>query len=273
MIASNDRALRMANPKSVFWKCVEIGARRLRRFSVRRFFGAKRRKRRAPGIFKTRSKPEKHLMKKNCFLHVGTLALLPLLPLLPVSSRAAEDWVRYNAVPNSSKVKVDGTSTLHDWSVGSTALGGYVEFDPAFDLAKPALGKVNAHCDVRIFVRQLKSDKTDMDNVMYDSMKERDHRRIDYRLSEMVLKEAPKSPDAPFLFDTKGDLVVAGVTNKVQMPVPMVRVGADKLKFTGSTSAKMTSFSIAPPTKLGLFSTGDDVKITFEWLTAKREQK
>ena len=89
----------------------------------------------------------------------------------------------------------------------------------------------------------------------------------------MVLKEAPKSPDAPFLFDTKGDLVVAGVTNKVQMPVTMVRVGADKLKFTGAASTKMTSFGIAPPTKLGLFSTGDDVKITFEWLTAKKEQK
>src|SRR5437660_3065678 len=108
------------------------------------------------------SKEEKYLMKKNCFLLVGTLALLP------VSLRAAEDGVRYNAVPNSSKVKVDGTSTLHNWSVESTALGGYVEFDAAFDFAKPALGKASARAEVRIFVRQLKSDKTDMDNVMYD---------------------------------------------------------------------------------------------------------
>jgi len=214
-------------------------------------------------------KPKK-LMKRTRFVFVGTLALLPLLPF---SLRAAGDWVRYNGVPNSSRVKVDGTSTLHDWSVGSTALGGYVEFDAAFDLDKPASGKVNAHCEVRIFVRQLKSDKTDMDNVMYDSMKEKDHRRLDYRLTEMTLKEAPKSPDAPFLFDTKGELVVAGVTNKAQMPVTMVRVGADKLKFTGSISVKMTSFGIKPPTKLGVFSTGDDVKITFEWLTAKKEQK
>ena len=215
-------------------------------------------------------KPEKKLMKRTRFVIVGTLALLPLLPFF---LRAAGDWVRYNAVPNSSKVKVDGTSTLHDWSVGSTALGGYVEFDAAFDLDKPASGKVNAHCEVRIFVRQLKSDKTDMDNVMYDSMKEKDHRRLDYRLTEMTLKEAPKSPDAPFLFDTKGELVVAGVTNKAQMPVTMVRVGPDKLKFTASISVKMTSFGIKPPTKLGVFSTGDDVKITFEWLTAKKEQK
>ena len=214
--------------------------------------------------------PEKYLMNPPRFLYVATLALLPLLPF---SLRAAQDWVRYNAVPNSSKVRVDGTSTIHDWSVESTALGGYVEFDPAFDLNKPALGRVNAHCDVRIFVRQLKSGKTDMDNVMYDSMKEKDHRRIDYRLSEMTLKEAPRSPDAPFLFDTKGELVVAGVTNKIQMPVSLFRIGADKLKFTGSTSVKMTSFGITPPTKLAVFSTGDDVKLTFEWLTAKKEQK
>src|SRR5439155_6780709 len=153
------------------------------------------------------------------------------------------------------------------------ALGGYVEFDAAFDLDKPASGKVNAHCEVRIFVRQLKSDKTDMDNVMYDSMKEKDHRRLDYRLTEMTLKEAPKSPDAPFLFDTKGELAVAGVTNKVQMPVAMTRVGKDKLKFTGSTSVKMTTFGIQPPTLVGILSTGDDVKISFEWLAAKKEEK
>jgi len=102
-------------------------------------------------------------------------------------------------------------------------------------------------------------------------MKEKDHRRIDYRLNEMTVKEAPQSPDAPLLLDTKGELVVAGVTNKLQMPVTMIRVGADKLKFTGSTSVKMTSFGIQPPTRLGVFSTGDDVKLTFEWLTAKKE--
>ena len=90
-------------------------------------------------------------MKRTRFVFVGTLALLPLLPF---SLRAAGDWVRYNAVPNSSRVKVDGTSTLHDWSVGSTALGGYVEFDAAFDLDKPASGKVNAHYYVISFLNR-----------------------------------------------------------------------------------------------------------------------
>ena len=88
----------------------------------------------------------------------------------------------------------------------------------------------------------------------------------------MTLKEAPKSPDAPVVFDSKGELTVAGTTNKVQMPVSMTRLGKDKLKFTGSTSVKMTSFGIQPPTLIGILSTGDDVKISFEWLAAKKEE-
>ena len=45
----------------------------------------------------------------------------------------------------------------------------------------------------------------------------------------------------------------------------------EKLKTTGSTTVKMTDFGIQPPTPKfagGLIKTGDDVKITFEWLTA-----
>jgi len=49
-------------------------------------------------------------------------------------------------------------------------------------------------------------------------------------------------------------------------------MGKDQLKFTGSTSVKMTSYSIQPPTLIGILSTGDDVKISFEWLAAKKEE-
>ncbi len=207
-------------------------------------------------------------MKNRRLLLLGTLVLLPWL-ILP--ARAAADWVRYTAQPAGSQIRIDGTSTIHDWSVESKLIGGFIEFDPAFNLDHPAPGKVNARVGVLIPVRQLKSDKTAMDTVMYESLKEKEHRRIDYRLTEMTLKETAKSADAPILFETKGELVVAGVTNVIQMPVTMTRVDKDKLKFTGSTSVKMTSFGIQPPTKLGLFSTGDDVKLTFEWQTARKE--
>jgi polyisoprenoid-binding protein YceI len=78
------------------------------------------------------------------------------------------------------------------------------------------------------------------------------------------------------LFDSKGELAVAGVTNKVAFPVTMTRVDKNKMKTTGATSVKMTSFGIQPPAPkvaLGLISTGDDVKITFEWNTGAGETK
>src|SRR6266487_2920080 len=180
-------------------------------------------------------------MKTKLFFLVGKLGPLVLLTL-PLC--AAENWVRYDALPAGSKAKVDGTSTIHDWTVESRLIAGHVEFDSGFNLDQPAPGKVNARCVVSIPARQLKSDNTRMDTVMYEHIKQKDFPRIEYRLTEMTLKEAPKSADAPVVFESKGELSVAGVTNKIQMPVSMTRVDKNKLKFTGSTAIKMTSFGI-----------------------------
>ena len=45
---------------------------------------------------------------------------------------AAENTVRYEAQPNASKMRIDGTSTVHDWNAESTIIGGSYEADPAF---------------------------------------------------------------------------------------------------------------------------------------------
>src|SRR5947207_1943482 len=117
--------------------------------------------------------PQNDLMKKT-----RLLLLFGLFPLLLAPGQAAENWVRYAAEPAGSKVKVDGTSTIHDWSIESKLIGGYIEFDPGFAFEKAQPGKVNARVSVLIPVRQLKSDKTAMDTVVYDAMKEKEHRRI-----------------------------------------------------------------------------------------------
>ena len=81
---------------------------------------------------------------------------------------------------------------------------------------------------------------------MYQAMKLPQYPRIEYRLSELTLKETPKSANGPFVFESTGNLVVSGVTNKVSFPVTMTR--SDKtMKTTGTTSVKMTSFGITPP--------------------------
>ena len=105
-------------------------------------------------------------------------------------------------------------------------------------------------------------------------MREPENKRIVYRLSELTLKEAPKAKDAPYVFDAKGELAVAGVTNKIAMVVNVLPLGDKKLKITGTMNLKMTDYKIEPPSPkiaLGLIKTGDDVKLIFEWMLAQRK--
>ena len=211
-------------------------------------------------------------------LIVGSIAI-GLLAALPL--RAAEQMTRFDAKPGSGiKVRIEGTSTIHDWQVEGPLIGGFMEVGPKFptepgQAATP--GKVEARVEAFIPVRSLKSIERDgsaysdgMNDVMYDKMKQTTNPRIYYRLNELELKEPAKTKDAPYVFDAKGYLVVGGMTNTISMPVKITPLGDKKLKVTGETSVKMTDFKMEPPVKLGIFSTGDEVKLKFEWIVVQK---
>jgi polyisoprenoid-binding protein YceI len=212
------------------------------------------------------------MIMKRLWIH--SLAAVTALGL--AAGAFAEDLAKFEARPGS-KVKIDGTSTIHDWTVEGLIIGGTMELDSKFvaDPTKAQPGKIPAKVDAMIPVRSLKSGKKPMDDIMHAAMKQPQFPRIEYRLTELMLKEAPKAADGPYAFDSKGELTVSGVTNKVAFPVTMTRTGKT-MKTTGATSVKMTSFGIQPPAPkiaLGLISTGDDVKLTFEWVTGVPEAK
>jgi polyisoprenoid-binding protein YceI len=108
-----------------------------------------------------------------------------------------------------------------------------------------------------------------MDDVMYGKLKAQDNPKIVYRLTELTLKETPKEKDSPYIFDSKGEVAVAGVTNLVVFPVNVLPVPGNKIRVSGNTTLRMTDFKIQPPAPtmaLGAIKTGDEVKITFEWI-------
>jgi hypothetical protein len=218
-------------------------------------------------------------MKKRTLI-AGTIAL----SLLATLSLPAADQMTTFAARSGSKMRIEGTSNIHDWQVESPFIGGMMEVGSNFPTEPGQAvtpGKVEAKADVFIQVRSLKSIEKDgkpymdsMDNVMWDHMKEPENKRIIYRLSELTLKEAPKAKDAPYGFEAKGDLAVAGVTNKITMVVNVLPLGEKKLKITGTTNIKMTDFKIEPPSPkiaMGLIKTGDDVKLIFEWVVGQRK--
>ena len=186
-----------------------------------------------------------------------------------LSAHAADGLVKYTSQPGSS-VKMEGTSTVHDWTTSGAVIGGSMELDAAFDADLKTV-KQTPKVEIVIPVRSLKSHVTPggprMDQVMQEHMNMKQFPRIEYKLAELAAKDGK--------FEAKGALTVSGVTKTIVMPVTFERVQGDKIKVAGSTSVKMSDFSIKPPNPefggVGI-KTGDDVKVTFEWLTAKAAQ-
>ena len=204
-------------------------------------------------------------MKLMCFqkwvVGIGLFAALAVF---------AADNVRFESRPGS-KVKVDGTSTVHDWTVESQLLKGTMEV-PADFASNPAAAAKGTKVEVTIPVRSLKSGKTAMNNIMWEAMKMKDHPNIVYKLIELTPKAGAQGTSAQF--DAKGTLTVAGVTRTNTMPVTIEKTGDNKAKATGTTTVKMTDFGIKPPAPtvgLGFIKTGDDVKIAFEWHAEKAD--
>jgi polyisoprenoid-binding protein YceI len=200
---------------------------------------------------------------------------LSLAFMIGMAARA--EVAPFRAQPGST-VTIDGTSTVHDWSVEGAIIGGFIELersvlaDPTLE-SVPSLTSKEKHPKLEVFipVRSLRSGTRGMDTVMHNAMKIKEHPRIEYRLLEMALKNGPSTGANSYEFDTKGELKVAGVTRPIEMVVQMERLPEDRLKFTGGTEVKMTDFGIKPPAPtigLGLIRTGDEVKITFQWITA-----
>ncbi len=217
-------------------------------------------------------------MKLRTFV-AGNIALLLLIGL---SAQAADQMTKYYA-RSGSKMRMEGTSNIHDWQVEGTLIGGYFEVGPNFpsepgQAATP--GKIEAHAEPFIMVRSLKSVEKDgkpysdrMDEVMYEHLKVQESPKIMFHLTELTLKEPAKSKDAPYGFEAKGQLVVAGVTNDITMPVMILPLGEKKLKVSGTTTLKMSDFKVEPPAPklaLGMIKTGDPVKIIFDWIVAQR---
>src|ERR1035438_10710563 len=86
-----------------------------------------------------------------------------------------------------------------------------------------APGKIEASGKAFMSVRSFKSVESDgkpfsdrMDEVTYEHLKETQFRTINYKLTELTLKEVPKAKDAPYVFDSVGELRSEEHTSELQ---------------------------------------------------------
>jgi hypothetical protein len=209
--------------------------------------------------------------------------------------QAADEMTTYTA-RNGSRMRIEGTANIihPTWQIESPFIRGMMKIGPGFPTEpgqKASLGKVSAEADAIIQVRSLKSVKEDgthyderMDEVTYEHLKESQFKQIFYHLTELTLKELPKTNGGAFTFDSKGDLTISGVTNKISMIVyitPTVYTNSatasteKQLEIKGSIPVKMTDYKVAPVDinlVLGHIKTGDEVKLVFTWILRPKKE-
>ena len=94
-------------------------------------------------------------------------------PVAPPQPAAPGGAMRYDAQPTGSKMTIAGTSTMHDWTMESSIVGGSLEGDAKFP--ESALTDASAaKPTVQVFtpVRSFKSYAKKMDSVMQEHMRE-----------------------------------------------------------------------------------------------------
>jgi polyisoprenoid-binding protein YceI len=210
-------------------------------------------------------------------------ANISLLLLATASLQAADQTTTYIARPGS-KMRIEGTANIihPTWAIESPTIGGMLEVGAGFPTEPGQAvtpGKVEASGKAFISVRSLKSIEPDgkpysdrMDEVTYEHLKEAEFHMINYKLTELTLKEAPKTKDAPYVFDSTGELTIAGTTKTIKMPVnilPIADPKQNKLEITGSIKVKMTDFKVDPVDinlVIGHIKTGDEVNLVFKWV-------
>jgi polyisoprenoid-binding protein YceI len=205
------------------------------------------------------------------------------LALLVTACLTAQAGTITLSARSGSKLRMEGTSNIHDWQCESPLILGSLQVSDNFPVepgqaVNPA--KVDVKGEAYVRVVSLKSKNKDgtpyedkMDEVMWEHLKAQANPQITFRPTDLVLKEAPKSKDDPYVFDAKGELTVAGTTNAISMPINVVPMGDKdkKIKITGTVPLKMTDYKVEPPSPKFLpIHTGDEVKIIFTWMVAPK---
>jgi hypothetical protein len=183
-------------------------------------------------------------------------------------------------------MRIEGTANIihPTWAVESTVIGGFLELAPGIatetgQTLEP--GPVRAQAEAFISVRSLKSVEPDgrpysdrMDEIMYECLREQQYHQIRYRLLELAMRGVTNHNGVlQCEFESRGELVIVGITNEINMPVFMLPLVGDRLQISGATTLKMSSFQIDPPQLnlvIGAIKVGDEVKLRFEWVVAPK---
>lgn len=158
-------------------------------------------------------------------------------------------------VQPESRIWVDGTSTVHDWTCEVST------FDGTFNVGPEAWREIK---DVTVTVpaQALECKNGTMNKKARAALDAKDYPTITYtlRAADVTTTDAET-----FEVSATGDLSIAGATQPVTMAVVGTLLDDGRVHYAGSLPIQMSDFGIDPPTAmLGALKTGNDVIVRFE---------
>jgi polyisoprenoid-binding protein YceI len=175
------------------------------------------------------------------------------LVFLTISAAQAQT---YKVVPKVSVVKINGTSSVHEWESTTDQIGGEMVLAPDGKSGKQIQSLV-----VRVPVKSIKSGKGLMDSKTYDAFDSEKNPLITFQLTDIApIKATGKDVETI----ASGNISMAGVSKKISFK-STGKIEADgSYEFKGSVPLKMSDFKMKTPTAMmGMLKTGDAVTINF----------
>lgn len=137
-----------------------------------------------------------------------------------------------NITGKSTKIAVDGTSPMHDWTMTSSS----ANFSGTIN------GNAITNVKFNMPVKNLKSTKGKMmDNKAYDALKADKAPNISFTATSLSVGKG----------NLAGKLTIAGVTKDVSFPVNVVKNGAS-YNITGTENLKLSDFGMERPGFMGI---------------------
>lgn len=187
-----------------------------------------------------------------------TIKLIPT-SLLAIIFLTAFSFAQRSAFEPESKLWVEGTSTIHDWTMTAENFAGAVDAAAAEDVKSVT---------VTVPVAALNSDNGTMNRKAHDALKAKSHPNVTYELDTAAIEEAMEN--GTFTLNTSGKLTMAGVTKSVTFAVQGEQLADGGTRYTGSTNILMSDFDIKPPkAMLGTLKTGNEVVVHFDVIVAQ----
>ena len=180
-----------------------------------------------------------------------------ILACLVFVSMGAIQAQTYKIVPKISTIKIEGTSSIHEWESAVDQING--------DLVLATDGKTGKQIQslvVKVPVKSIKSGKGLMDSKTYEAFDSDKNPLITFQLTDVSpIKLTGKDVETT----VTGNLNMAGLSKKITFKSTGNLLTDGSYQFKGSVPVKLSDFKMKPPTAMmGMLKTGDAVTIKFD---------